>query len=89
VDHDQHDGDHDAGSVDSVRAACEAAILGFAPAYRQRNAALLGEHENYVRTVLRLLRDHYHELVIQGATEWSVPPQIAATLSDMKPEGWE
>jgi len=72
-----------------MRAACEAAVYQYAPAYRQRNAALLGEHANYVRTVLRLLRDHYHELVAAGATEWSVPAQIAATLTEMRPEGWE
>jgi len=71
-----------------VRDDCEASILSYAPAFRQRNAALLGEEVQYVATVLQLLRDRYHELVAAGATTWSVPAQIDQTLTDMKPEGW-
>jgi len=72
-----------------MRAACQASIETYAPDYRQRNAALLGEHADYVRTVLQLLRDHYHELEAAGATVWSVPAQIDQTLTDMRPAGWE
>jgi hypothetical protein len=72
-----------------MRATCEASILTYAPDYRQRNAALLGEHAGYVKTVLKLLRDHFHELETAGETTWSVPAQIDQTLTDMRPEGWE
>jgi len=72
-----------------MRAACQASILTYAPDYRQRNAALLGEHADYVKIVLTLLRDHYHVLEAAGETVWSVPAQINQTLIDMRPEGWE
>jgi hypothetical protein len=72
-----------------MRAACEAAIYVYASPVRQRNAALTGEQRDYVELVLILLRDHYHALVAQGATEWSVPAQITQTLTDLRPEGWE
>jgi len=71
-----------------VRDDCEASILSYAPAFRQRNAALLGEEARYVGLVLQLMRDRYHELVAAGETTWSVPAQIDQTLTDMKPEGW-
>ena len=72
-----------------MRDDCQASIETYAPAYRQRNAALLGEHADYVGIVLQLLRDHYHVLEAAGETVWSVPAQIDATLTDMRPAGWE
>ena len=72
-----------------MRSACQASIETYAPPFRQRNAALLGEHAYYVGIVLQLLRDHYHELEAAGATVWSVPAQIDQTLTDMRPAGWE
>ena len=72
-----------------MRDDCQASILGYAPAYRQRNAALLGEHADYVGIVLQLLRDRFHELEAAGETVWSVPAQIDQTLTDMRPAGWE
>ena len=72
-----------------MRDDCQASIETYAPAYRQRNAALLGEHADYIKIVLTLLRDHYHVLEAAGETVWSVPAQINQTLIDMRPEGWE
>ena len=45
--------------------------------------------DRHLGSILQLLRDHYHELEAAGATVWSVPAQIDATLSDMRPAGWE
>ena len=72
-----------------MRSACQASLLTYAPDYRQRNAALLGEHADYIKIVLTLLRDHYHALVASGETVWSVPAHLNETLMDMRPEGWE
>jgi hypothetical protein len=69
----------------SMKSDCEAAIYNYAPQIRQTNAALLGEHSDYVGIVLLLLRDHYHALKEAGETEWSIPDYMFTTLEEMKP----
>lgn len=69
----------------SLKTDCQDAIYSYAPQQRQTNAALLGEHKEYVSVVLTLLRDHYHALVDAGETNWTVPEQITQTLNEMKP----
>ena len=64
---------------------CELEILKYAPYFRQCNAALSGEHSEYISIVLKLLRDHYHSLSESGETSWTVPDQITNTLTEMKP----
>lgn len=56
-----------------MQTQCEQAILEYAPVIRQLNAALMGEHSEYVQVVLQLFRDHYRELLAAGETEWSNP----------------
>ncbi len=69
----------------SLRTDCQAAIYSYAPQQKQTNAALFGEHKEYVGVVLTLLRDHYHALSDAGETEWTVPEQITQTLNELKP----
>lgn len=66
--------------------ACENAILEFAPIIRQLNAAMEGEHKDYVTIVIKIHRDHYRRLVESGATEWSdLPVESIQWLNDNKP----
>jgi hypothetical protein len=64
---------------------CELEILKYAPYFRQSNAALYGEHKDYIDIVLKVMRDHYQYLTESGATDWSVTDQITNTLTEMKP----
>lgn len=68
-----------------MKQQCQDAIYNYVDAETQRNAALTGEHKDYVLLVLQLLRDEYHRQVTEGATEFSVPDQIALTLTDECP----
>lgn len=52
---------------------CKDKILEYAPWERQHNAALFGEHVDYITIVVKIFRDHYHHLQDQGATEWTDP----------------
>jgi hypothetical protein len=69
----------------TLKTDCQEAIYSYAPQQRQTNAALLGEHKEYIGVVLQLLRDHYHALEEDGETEWSIPDYIVSTLEEMKP----
>jgi len=64
---------------------CKAAIMSYANEEMQRNAALFGEHLEYVTWVLRLFRDEYHHQRIIGNTEFVVPDYIDEYLASMKP----
>jgi|TARA_R100001463_G_scaffold39879_1_gene85151 hypothetical protein len=64
---------------------CKIKILEYANEQMQRNAALLGEHEEYVNTVLTLLRDEYHKQVDAGKTTFTVPTEITNLLNSIKP----
>jgi len=64
---------------------CKQTILAYANDEMQRNAALLGEHKEYVTLVLRLFRDDYHNQVNQGATEYITPKHITDYLDSIKP----
>lgn len=64
---------------------CRQAILSYVSEETQRNAALFGEHIEYVQLVITLLRDEYHKQVVEGATEFVVPPSIAQTIIDERP----
>ena len=64
---------------------CKAKILEYANEEMQRNAALTGEHKEYVSTVLTLLRDEYHNQVATGETTFTVPTEITNLLNSIKP----
>ena len=64
---------------------CKAAIMSYANEEMQRNAALLGEHSDYVTMVLTILRDLYRSQKEDGATEFVVPVELEQYLDSMKP----
>ena len=63
----------------SIKTECQQAIYNYADEITQRDAALTGEHKEYVCLVLQLLRDQYHEQVAAGETTFTVPDAIAVT----------
>lgn len=66
--------------------ACKDAILEYAPWERQHNAALLGEHKEYVSIVIKVHRDHYNKLVASGSSEWTeLPSSTIQWLNENKP----
>ena len=71
----------------SIEKECHDAILSYANEDTQRNAALTGEHKDYVTLVLILLRDEYKQQKTDGATSFIVPDYIAKTLNEECP--WE
>lgn len=69
----------------SLETQCQTAIFNYADADTQRNAALTGEHKEYVLLVLQLLRDQYRAQKAAGATEFQVPTQTAEYLTEQRP----
>ena len=68
-----------------MKQQCKDAIYNYVDEETQRNAALTGEHKEYVLLVLQLLRDEYHYQVESGATEFTVPDSINLILTDECP----
>ena len=64
----------------SLKTECKNAIYYYADEEMQRNAALTGEHIEYVKLVLILLRDSYREQNLAGATTFTIDPVIASLL---------
>ena len=54
---------------------CRDRIIDLVPMIRQVNSALFGEHEDYVKTTLTLLKNHFYQLEADGATTWTDPEQ--------------
>lgn len=69
----------------SMKLDCEAAIYSYASQQRQTNAALFGEHLDYVLFAVSGLKAHYHVLKEEGETEWSIPDDLKAQLDADKP----
>lgn len=69
----------------SLETQCQDAIFSYVDADTQRNAALTGEHKDYVVLVLQLLRDLYAVQKSAGATEFTVPEQTADFLTAQRP----
>jgi hypothetical protein len=69
----------------SLETQCQDAIFSYANADTQRNAALTGEHKEYVLLVLQLLRDQYKMQRDAGATEFVVPTQTSEYLTEQRP----
>lgn len=69
----------------SLKTECKNAIYHYADEEMQRNAALTGEHIEYVKLVLTLLRDSYKEQNLAGATTFTVPEEIVAILTEESP----
>lgn len=64
---------------------CRETIYNYVDEETQMNAALTGEHLEYVQLVLQLMRDAYHEQVAAGATEFTVSDEIAVLLTEECP----
>lgn len=69
----------------SLKTECRDAIYSYANEEMQRNAALTGEHKEYVNLVLTLLRDSYKEQNLAGATTFTIPPEIVSILDEASP----
>lgn len=69
----------------SIKTECQEAIYNYVDEETQRNAALTGEHLQYVLLVLQLMRDSYHTQVAAGATTFTVPEDIALVLTEECP----
>ena len=68
-----------------MREQCQQVIYTYADEECQRNAAITGEHSEYVRIVLQLLRTEYQQQVAAGATEFVVPDAIHDVLTQECP----
>lgn len=69
----------------SLSTECKSTILGYLPVEVQLNAALSGEHREYVEAVLILLRDLYRNLNESGATSYVVPSETHTLIMDLRP----
>ena len=68
-----------------MKQQCKAAIYLYVDQETQNNAALTGEHKEYVQLVLQLMRDSYREQVSEGATQFVITPEIDALLTAEAP----
>ena len=69
----------------SLASECQAAVFNYVDADTQRNAALTGEHKDYVMLVLQLMRDAYRDQKAAGETTFTVPDEIALLLTEECP----
>jgi len=69
----------------SLATECQAAIFNYVDADTQRNAALTGEHKEYVMLVLQLMRDEYAIQKADGVANFVVPDDIAVVLTEECP----
>jgi hypothetical protein len=68
-----------------MKTECSDAIHEYIDTNCQINAALTGEHKEYVTMVLQLMRDTYAAQVANGDTTFIVPEDISAVIIDMRP----
>lgn len=64
---------------------CRETIYNYADEETQMNAALTGEHAEYVKLVISLIRGDYHGQVRQGATSYVISDDIAQILQEECP----
>ena len=69
----------------SLRTECNTAIYSYVDQETQTNAALTGEHKDYVLLVLQLLRDEYKRQLANGETTFTVPTDIDTLLTQERP----
>lgn len=68
-----------------MKEQCKQAIYSYVDAETQLNAALTGEHSEYVALVLQLMRDAYREQVADGETTFTVGEAIHELLTNECP----
>lgn len=64
---------------------CRATIYAYADEETQMNAALFGEHKEYVEMVITLIRGDFHGQLKSGATEYIISDDIAFLLQEECP----
>jgi len=69
----------------SIESECQTAIYSYASKETQSNAALTGEHKDYVLLVLILMRDLYREQVANGNATFTIPDETATLLTSECP----
>ena len=69
----------------SLATECQTAIFNYVDADTQRNAALTGEHKEYLTLVIQMLRDAYKEQKAAGLTTFTVPDDTAVFLTEECP----
>jgi len=68
-----------------MKEQCKQTIYSYVDAETQLNAALTGEHSEYVALVLQLMRDAYREQVANGETTFTVAPEAHEYLTQECP----
>jgi len=68
-----------------MKEQCKQIIYSYVDAETQLNAALTGEHSEYVALVLQLMRDAYREQVANGETTFTVAIAIDELLTNECP----
>jgi|TARA_R110000744_G_scaffold149405_2_gene262556 hypothetical protein len=68
-----------------MKEQCKQAIYSYVDAETQLNAALTGEHSEYVEIVLTLLRSQYSNQIEAGETTFTVPTEIHEFLTNECP----
>ena len=68
-----------------MKEQCKQAIYSYVDVETQMNAALTGEHSEYVEIVLILLRDAYRNQVASGETTFTVSEEIDTFLTNECP----
>jgi hypothetical protein len=63
-----------------MKEQCKQAIYSYVDVETQMNAALTGEHSDYVAIVLQLMRDAYREQLAAGETTFTVAEEVNAFL---------
>jgi hypothetical protein len=71
--------------ADQLREECRQIILLYADEETQRNAALTGEHKDYVMLVLFMLRNEYKRLSASGEISFTPSSEIIAHLDSIRP----
>jgi hypothetical protein len=68
-----------------MKEQCKQAIYSYVDAETQLNAALTGEHSEYVAIVLQLMRDAYREQLAAGETTFTVAEEVDTFLTNECP----
>jgi len=68
-----------------MKEQCKQIIYSYVDAETQLNAALTGEHSEYVALVLQLIRDAYRAQVANGETTFTVAIAIDELLTNECP----
>jgi len=69
----------------SLQEQCREAIYNYVDEETQMNASLFGEHADYVKMVIQILRAEYIAQQDAGATAFTIPDNIALLLQEECP----